>query len=111
MDPDKAAFIVELAPFLVAGCIAITLGWVATTWLRIKHGYPLEGSWGNKIEPTRNREDESKIKLLGQENSELRDELAATKDRLAVIERIVTDNSYGLTSQIEALRDSKEKVR
>lgn len=35
----------------------------------------------------------------------LRDEVRALKDRLAVLERIATDNSSSLDRQIEALRD------
>ena len=26
-------------------------GWVFTTWLRVKHGYPLENSWGKAVYP------------------------------------------------------------
>jgi hypothetical protein len=111
MDPEKIEVLRVLAPTIAIVGVAGMIGWVLTTWMRIKHGYPLEGSWGQKVEPIRNREADSQVKLLGQENAQLRDELAAMKDRLAVVERIVTDNSYGLTSQIEALRDNKDKVQ
>jgi hypothetical protein len=109
MDPEKVEVIRLLAPTIAIICSMGVVGWVLTTWMRIKHGYPLEGSWGQKVEPIRNREADQQVKLLDQENAELRDELAAMKERLAVVERIVTDNSYGLTSQIEALRDQPEK--
>jgi hypothetical protein len=111
MDPEKIEVLRVLAPTIAIVGVAGMIGWVLTTWMRIKHGYPLENSWGQKVEPSRNREADSQVKLLGQENAQLRDELAAMKDRLAVVERIVTDNSYGLTSQIEALRDNKDKVQ
>lgn len=111
MDPEKIEVLRVLAPTIAIVGVAGMIGWVLTTWMRIKHGYPLENSWGQKVEPLRNREAEKQVKLLGQENDQLRDELAAMKDRLAVVERIVTDNSYGLTSQIEALRDNKDKVQ
>ena len=29
--------------------LAGVAGWVLTTWMRIKHGYPLENSWGKAI--------------------------------------------------------------
>ena len=80
------------------------IGWVFTTWLRIKHGYPLESSWGKAIYPQRNDETVERVKLLSQENAQLRAELGAVKDRLANVERIVTDDSHRLTQEIESLR-------
>ena len=88
------------------GLIA-TLGWVFTTWLRIKHGYPLDGAWGQAIYPKKNEEVVERVKLLSQENAQLRAELGAVKDRLANVERIVTDDSHRLTQEIESLRVSK----
>ena len=85
------------------GVIA-TLGWVFTTWLRIKHGYPLDGAWGQAVYPKRNEEAIERIKLLSTENAQLRAELGSIKDRLANVERIVTDDSHRLTQEIEALR-------
>ena len=80
------------------------IGWVFTTWLRIKHGYPLDGAWGQAVYPKSNDEAMERIKLLSQENAQLRAELGAVKDRLANVERIVTDDSHRLTQEIEALR-------
>lgn len=80
------------------------VGWVFTTWLRIKHGYPLENSWGKAVYPQRSDETVERVKLLSQENAQLRAELGAVKDRLANVERIVTDDSHRLTQEIEALR-------
>jgi len=80
------------------------VGWVFTTWLRIKHGYPLESSWGKAIYPQRNDETIERVKLLSQENAQLKAELGAVKDRLANVERIVTDDSHRLTQEIESLR-------
>ena len=81
-----------------------TLGWVFTTWLRIKHGYPLDGAWGQAVYPKTSDETIERVKLLSQENAQLRAELGAVKDRLANVERIVTDDSHRLTQEIEALR-------
>ena len=75
-----------------------------TTWLRIKHGYPLDGAWGQASIPKNDDETIERIKLLSQENAQLRAELGAVKDRLANVERIVTDDSHRLTQEIEALR-------
>lgn len=96
-----------LQPFFplvaILGFLGIT-GWVLTTWLRIKHGYPLEGGWGQAIYPKKNDEAMERIKLLTGENAQLRAELGSIKDRLANVERIVTDSSVALDREIEALR-------
>jgi hypothetical protein len=84
--------------------IAAVLGWVLTTWLRIKHGYPLDGAWGQAIYPKTSDESVERIKLLSTENAQLRAEIGSIKDRLATIERIVTDDSHRLTPEIESLR-------
>ena len=87
------------------------LGWIYTTRMRIKNGYPLSGAWGQSVYPKSSSEDGERIKLLSQENAQLRAELSSVKDRLGNVERIVTDSGYQLTHQIEALRADKEKVQ
>ena len=72
--------------------------------LRIKNGYPLENSWGKAVYPQRDDETMERIKLLSGENAQLRAELGSVKDRLANVERIVTDDSHRLTQEIDALR-------
>nr|WP_295371855.1 hypothetical protein [uncultured Sphingosinicella sp.] len=78
-------------------------GWVLTTWMRIKNGYPLDGAWGQAIYPKNSDEAMERIKLLSSENAQLRAELGSVKDRLANVERIVTDDSHRLTQENEAL--------
>ncbi|MBX7483763.1 hypothetical protein [Qipengyuania qiaonensis] len=92
---------------IIAGVAIITGGWVATTWLRIKNGYPLENSWGKAVYP-KNDQAVERVKLLTQENAELRAELGSLKDRLGNVERIVTDSGYHLTAEIDRLRDGRE---
>src|SRR5690606_36055549 len=92
------------APVIAIVGVAAVAGWVFTTWLRIKHGYPLDGAWGQAVYPRKNDEAMERIKLLSQENAQLRAELGSMKDRLANVERIVTDDSHRLTLEIEALR-------
>jgi predicted metal-binding membrane protein len=101
---SKAAFIAQLFPF-IAIIVSIAIGgWVLTTWMRIKNGYPLDGAWGQAIYPKKNDEAMERIRLLSSENAQLRAELGSVKDRLATVERIVTDDSHRLTEEIEALR-------
>ena len=102
--------ILSIAPWVVGGGLALGAGGILAsvhnTRLKIKHGYPLEGMWGQSLKPGVGNEAVERIKLLSQENAALRAELGSMKDRLGNVERIVTDGGYHLTSQIEALRDS-----
>ena len=92
---------------IIAGVAIMTGGWVVTTWLRIKNGYPLENSWGKAVYP-KNDQAVERVKLLTQENAELRAELGSLKDRMGNVERIVTDSGYHLTNEIDRLRDKSE---
>lgn len=103
-----AATLGVLSPVIGGGIVAITVGWVITTWMRIKHGYPLENSWGKSVYP-KSAEAEERVKLLTQENAQLRAEIGSMKDRLANVERIVTDSGYQLTAEIDRLRDKREE--
>jgi hypothetical protein len=98
-------------PWIIAGGMFIGVlavgGWIFTTWLRIKNGYPLENSWGKTIYPKRDDEAMERIKLLSQENAQLRAEMGSVKDRLANVERIVTDDSHRLSQEIDSLRLTK----
>ena len=84
---------------------------VHNTRLKIKHGYPLEGMWGQSLKPAVTTEAMERVKLLTQENAQLRAEIGSMQDRLAVVERIVTDGGYRLGHEIESLRDDKGKVQ
>jgi predicted metal-binding membrane protein len=104
MNPDKLQFISQLFP-MIAIIVSVTMGaWVVTTWLRIKNGYPLDGAWGQAVYPKTGGEAIERIKLLSAENAQLRAEVGSVKDRLANVERIVTDDSHRLTQEIESLR-------
>ena len=87
---------------ILCGMLGI-VGWIFTTWLRIKNGYPLDGTWGQALYPKGN-ESVERVKLLSQENAQLRAELGSVKDRLANVERIVTDGAHRLDREIEQLR-------
>lgn len=91
---------------LVAAMVAVTVAfaYLASTWMRIKHGYPIESRWGRTVYPVNAGEAEERVRLLTQENAQLRAELGAIRDRLGVVERIVTDGAYRLDREIEGLR-------
>ncbi len=103
MDPEKISLISALAPTIAIVGVAITTGWIVTTWMRIKNGYPLEGSWGQAVHPKTDKEAVERIKLLTNENAELRAELGSIKDRLGNVEKIVVDDTHRLSAEIEAL--------
>jgi hypothetical protein len=110
MGPHQniADAILPLLPWVIGGAVLVTLsviaGWMFTTWLRVRNGYPLETRWGKAIEPRVTTETAERFKLIAVENAQLRAELGSVKDRLATVERIVTDDSHRLTQDIEALR-------
>lgn len=104
---ERLEFIAQLFPFIAVIVSVSVGGWVLTTWLRIKNGYPLDGAWGQAVYPKKNDEAVERIKLLSSENAQLRAELGSVKDRLATVERIVTDDSHRLTQEIEGLRTSR----
>ena len=104
---EKVQLFTAFAPVVTIVGIAAILGWVFNTWMRMRHGYPLDGSWGQASYPQKNDEAMERIKLLSQENAQLRAELGAVKDRLANVERIVTDGAHMLDREIEQLRGQR----
>ena len=111
MDPDKIEIVRVVLPTIAIAMSVGVGGWVITTWMRIKHGYPLDGAWGQKLYPKTSSEEGERIKLLSQENAALRAEIGSLKDRMGNVERIVTDSGYQLTNQIEALRGERKGVQ
>ena len=101
---DKLWMLHDFIPLIGAIAVMGIAGWVFTTWLRVKNGYPLEGGWGEAIYPKTTDETKERVKLLSSENAQLRAELGSIKDRLATVERIVTDRSFSLDHEIEKLR-------
>ncbi len=110
MDTEGAIImskVVDLLPFVLAIVAIAVGGWVFTTWLRIKNGYPLDGAWGQAIHPHTDRESMERIKLLTNENAQLRAEMGSIKDRLETVERIVTDQPLRLAKEIDQLAIDK----
>jgi hypothetical protein len=89
---------------IIALVMVVALGaWLINNWIRAKHGFPIEDSWGRKVEPAANAEN---LRLKA-ENRELNDKLDAMQDRMIVLEKIVTDRGYSLAEEIEALRHDR----
>ena len=100
LDP---ATLNALAPVAGVAVISGPIAWVVTTWLKIKNGYPLESGWGKPLYPASSTEQVERIKLLSQENAQLKAEIGAVKDRLQVLERLATDPGHRLAAEIDSL--------
>ena len=104
--PGEVFTLIVLAIFATVIISAYGIyGWMRNTRMRIENGYPLEGMWGQSLRPTNDGESKERIKLLTQENAQLRAELHSVADRLGNVERIVTDSGYRLGHEIDRLRD------
>ena len=92
--------------FVIAIVALMTVGWLVNNWIRAKHGYPLEEEWGGKTALTDGDypEVERKIMLLSNENETLNGKIGHLEERVAVLERIVTDKAGRLSEEIERLR-------
>ncbi len=81
-------------------------GGAVRTAVRAKHGLPDHPyPPGGHRRGRRGQQDSDEVERLKTENARLTDRLEASEDRLAVLERIVTDKSYSLADEIESLRD------
>jgi len=110
MDPDVAQifdFLLRLFPFIAIIVVVSVCGSILNNWLKIKNGYPLSNSWGMPLHPKTDQESIERVRLLTQENAQLRAELGSLKDRMETVERIVTDQPSKLVREIDALAIDK----
>ena len=89
--------------FVVALVLICTAGWIINNWIRARHGYPLEDEWGGKSAKA-DVDGDRKIALLSNENEALNGKVGLLEERIAVLERIVTDKAGRLSEEIEYLR-------
>jgi hypothetical protein len=88
--------------FIVALVAISTIGWVMTTAIRARHGYPLESGCA-RAHPA-NGEGQRATPALVAENEQLKATVGRLEERLKVLERIATDPSRQLADEIEQLR-------
>lgn len=92
------------SPFFVLAIIAIsTVGWLVSSWIRARHGYPVENEWGGvttKLDEELRRQNE----LLAGENERLKSQVLRVEERVAVLERIATEPGTRIAKEIESLR-------
>ena len=90
---------------------AVSASHAFRTWVRARHGYPLDDERrgrrrqgaralaGDAIGPDRG------VALLEAENERLTGTIGRLEERIAVLERIATDPAVRTAREIEALRD------
>lgn len=91
----------------VLAIIALSIGgWMFTTWIRAKHGYPVENEWGGTVHRT-DPDADRKIALLSDDNAKLAGQVSRLEERISVLERIATETNgqaAQLADQIDRLR-------
>ncbi|WP_380874862.1 hypothetical protein ACFB49_01800 [Sphingomonas sp. DBB INV C78] len=93
------------SPISVIAIMAVCYGgWLISTWIRARHGYPVEGEFGGIAHKGAGPDTDRKIELLSAENGQLKDQILRLEERIAVLERIVTDRASRLSDEIENLR-------
>lgn len=90
--------------FIVAVILIMSVGWVMTTWIRARHGYPITDDWGNTVHKGDGPDAKRQVELLSTENDKLRGQVGRLEERLAVLERIATDPSRRIADEIDSLR-------
>lgn len=90
--------------FIVAIVLISTLGWVLTSWIRARHGYPLENEWMGMTHKGDHPDAARQIELLSKENEGLKGQVSRLEERIAVLERIATDPAERTAREIENLR-------
>ena len=81
--------------FVFSIAVVSIMAGVVTTWIRAKHGYPMEdeeGAGGKKMQ------------AICAENEELKKQVSELTERLIVLERIATDPAERVSREIEKLR-------
>lgn len=88
------------ATLIASGPIA----WVAVTWIRARHGYPLDNLSGDRADLPVAVDADRRVALLTGENERMRGQIDRLEERLTVLERIATDPAERLGREIDRLR-------
>jgi hypothetical protein len=83
--------------FLVFG-----VAWVVNTWIRAKHGYPLDDGAGHAV--YKGASPDAVAEQVRQPLESRDATIAKLEERVRVLERIVTDDSTRVAREIESLR-------
>ena len=90
-------------PAFVLAIIAMSMvAWIITTYIRARHGYPVENEWGGMSTPHDKQADQTARALVA-EDEQLKATVGRLEERLKVLERIATDPSRELADEIDKL--------
>ncbi|MGK6323649.1 hypothetical protein ACMGDM_11240 [Sphingomonas sp. DT-51] len=91
---------------------AVSASHAFRTWVRARHGYPLDDDRRERRRRHAMRamtdggvDTDRTVALLGAENERLTGQVGRLEGRIAVLERIATDPAVRTAREIEALRD------
>ena len=88
--------------FMPAIMLVFAISWVVNTWIRAKHGYPLDDGAGHAVYKGPSPDAvayQVRQALAGRDAT-----IAKLEERVRVLERIVTDDSSRVSREIENLR-------
>jgi len=90
--------------FMPAIFLIFGISWVVNTWIRAKHGYPIDDGAGRPVYkgPSPDAVAEQVRHALESRDATI----AKLEERVRVLERIVTDDSTRVAREIENLRTS-----
>jgi hypothetical protein len=95
-------------PEFVIAIVAIsTIGWLVSTWIRARHGYPVENEWSGMSHKGDQPDSARRMALLTEENERLTGQIVRLEDRIATLERIATDPAERTAREIEQLRQER----
>ena len=90
-------------PAFVLAIIAMSMvAWIITTYIRARHGYPVENEWRGMSTPHDKQADQTARALVA-EDEQLKATVGRLEERLKVLERIATDQSRELADEIDKL--------
>jgi hypothetical protein len=92
----------QFGAFFVPVMAIAFFAWIVNTWIRAKHGYPLDDGAGRPIHRSASPDalaDQVRQALASRDAT-----IAKLEERVRVLERIVTDDSRRVSHEIEALR-------
>lgn len=93
---------------VVSIIVMSTIGWIATSWIRARHGYPLENEWSGLVYKGEQPEAAREVALLTSENSAMKSQMSRLEARIAVLERLATDPADRTAREIEHLRSAQD---
>lgn len=93
-----------VAVFIIVITAISTVGWLVNSWIRARHGYPVENEFWGSARKEDGPDARRQIELLSTENAGLKGQVGRLEERIAVLERIATDPAERTARAIDDLR-------